>query len=213
MSAQALIVSTPLCLYLIRHGETEWSLSGQHTGRTDLPVIAQGEHDARELGKALKSTSFDSVFTSPLQRAQRTCELVDLGPPVRLEADLAEWDYGDYEGRTTADIHLDDADWDLYRDGCPRGEVPAQILARADRLLSRIRALSGNVALFSHGHFSAVLAARWLGLPIAYARHFPLGTSAFSRLGYAIHHPGVPVIHQWNVMLRDEIVRAAQGAC
>ncbi len=209
MSTQARIVSTPLCLYLIRHGETAWSLSGQHTGRTDLPVTAQGERDARELGKVLQSTSFDFVFTSPLQRAQRTCELVDLRPPVRLEADLVEWDYGDYEGQTTADIHLHHADWDLFRSGCPGGELPAQVFARADRLLSRLRALSGNVALFSHGHFSAVLAARWLGLPIAYARHLPLGTSAFSRLGYAAHHPRVPVIHQWNVMLRDEIVRSA----
>jgi|GEM_PF-16636 len=187
-----------LRLYLIRHGETEWSLSGRHTGRTDLPLTAQGEANARELGKALEGVPFAHVFTSPRQRARRTCELADLGPSVQLEADLAEWDYGDYEGRTTADIHLRDPDWNLYRDGSPHGETPAQALARADRLLARLRPLAGNVALFTHGQFSGVLAARWIGLPVVQAQHFPLGTASLSILSYAVHHPDVPVIERWN---------------
>ena len=187
-----------LRLYLIRHGETEWSLSGRHTGLTDLPLTAQGEADARELGNALRGAAFAHVLTSPRRRARRTCELVDLGPRVQIEDDLAEWDYGDCEGMTTADIHLHDPDWRIYRDGCPHGEAPAQVLARADRLLARLRSLAGNVALFTHGQFSAVLAARWIGLPVAQAEHFRLGTASLGILGYAAHHPDVSVIEQWN---------------
>ncbi len=201
MSARERIdtATAPLRLYLIRHGETEWTLSGRHTGRTDIPLTAKGESDARELGEALlQGVSFAHVFSSPLQRARSTCEWVGLGPAVRIEPDLAEWDYGDYEGRTTDDIRRSHADWNLHRDGCPHGETPAQITARADGLLARLRLLAGNVALFSHGHFSGVLAARWIGLPVVEAEHFPLGTASLSVLGYALHHPDVPVIEQWN---------------
>jgi phosphomannomutase len=187
-----------LRLYLIRHGETEWSRSGRHTGLTDVPLTAGGEADARELGKVLQGVPFAHVFTSPRQRARRTCELVDLGPSVQLEADLAEWDYGDYEGRRTADIRLRHPDWNLYRDGSPHGETPAQALARADRLFARLRPLSGNVALFTHGQFGGVLAARWIGLPVAQAEHFPLRTASLSILSYAVHHPDVPVVDEWN---------------
>lgn len=202
--------TAPLRLYLIRHGETEWSMAGRHTGRTDIPLIAQGEVNAQELGEALQGLSFAHVFTSPLQRARSTCELVGLGPAVRIESDLAEWDYGDYEGLTTADIRKSHAGWNLYRDGCPHGETPAQIIARADGLFARLRLLAGNVALFSHGQFSGALAARWIGLPVAQAEHFPVGTASVSVLGYAIHHPDVPVIEQWNGTADASAQRAAR---
>lgn len=188
----------PLRLYVIRHGETEWSLSGQHTGRTDIPLTANGEGRARNLGKALRGIPFAQVFTSPLQRASRTCELVALEPPPQVDPDLAEWDYGDYEGRRTPDIRRDQADWNIYRDGSPHGETPAQVVARADRLIARLRALHGKVALFSHGQFSGALAVRWIGLPLVEAEHFELGTASFAILGYAAHHPDVSVIAQWN---------------
>jgi len=190
--------AAPLRLYFIRHGETEWSMSGRHTGRTDIALTPRGEDNVRELGKTLQGTSFDHVFSSPRLRARRTSELADLGPAVQLEADLAEWDYGDYEGRVTADIRLRDSDWNLYRDGCPDGEAPAQVLARADRLFARLRGLDGNVALFTHGQFSGVLAARWLRLAVVQGEHFPVGTASISILSYALHHPDVPVIEQWN---------------
>ena len=188
----------PLRLFLIRHGETEWSSSGRHTGLTDVPLIARGEADARELGKALRSVPFGHVFSSPLQRARRTCELVGLGPPAQLEPDLEEWDYGDYEGRRTSDIRLRDEHWNLYRDGCPQGETPEQAVLRADRLFVRLGALVGNVALFTHGEISGVLAARWVGLSVVHAEHFQLRTASLGVLGYAVHHPDVPVIDQWN---------------
>lgn len=187
-----------LRLHLIRHGETEWSLSGQHTSLTDIVLTARGEHEARALGRGLRGIAFDHVVSSPRQRARRTSELADLGPPVQLDPDLAEWDYGDFEGETTADILVTQPAWDLFRDGCPHGESPAQILDRADRLFTRLRDLAGDVALFTHGQFGAVLAARWIGLPVAQGGHFPLGTASLGVLGYAEHHPGVPVLHRWN---------------
>ena len=164
-------------IYLIRHGETEWSLSGQHTGRTDIPLTARGEDEARELGQRLRDIQFARVLTSPRQRARRTCELAGLGPVAEIEPDLAEWDYGDYEGQRSADIRKARPDWNLFRDGCPRGEMPAQISDRADRLIARLRVLDGNVALFSHGHFGRVLAARWIGLPVSEGQHFLLPTA------------------------------------
>jgi len=188
-----------LRLYLIRHGETAWSLSGQHTGLADIPLTARGEAEALELGQALRSTPFAYAFTSPRQRARRTSELVSPGPSVRVEPDLAEWDYGDYEGLKTSEILARRADWNLFRDGCPSGELPAQVLARIERFLARIRALHGNVALFSHGHLSCALAACWIGLPLIEAEHFQLGTAAVAVLSYATHHPKTPVIAQWNV--------------
>lgn len=185
-------------LYLIRHGETEWSLSSRHTGRTDIPLTEQGELDARKLGERLRDLRFSQVFTSPRQRARRTCELAGLAQVAKTEPDLAEWDYGDYEGRHSVDIRKGRPDWNLFRDGCPRGERPAQVSDRADRLIAHLRALDGNVALFSHGHFGCVLAARWIGLPVIEGQHFLPGTASLSILGYEPNHPEVPVIALWN---------------
>jgi len=188
----------PLCLYLVRHGETEWSLSGQHTGRTDLPLSARGEDEARGLVPRLREIRFSHVLSSPLQRARQTCELTGLGTMAAIEADLAEWDYGDYEGQRSVDIRMQRADWNIFRDGCPHGESPAQVSERADRLIAHLRALNGNVALFSHGQFGCVLAARWIGLPLVNAQHFALGTASLSILGDDPHHPEVAVIALWN---------------
>ena len=185
-------------IYLIRHGETKWSLSGQHTGRTDIPLTEQGESDARKLGERLRGLNFSRVFTGPRLRAQRTCELAGLVPAVEIEPDLAEWDYGDYEGKHSADIFQTRPDWNLFRDDCPHGEMPGQISDRADRLIARLRALEGNVALFSHGHFGRVLAARWIGLPVGEAQHFLLDTASLNILGYEHNLAGSPVIALWN---------------
>ena len=188
----------PLRLYLVRHGETEWSLSGQHTGRTDIPLTARGEGCARELGQRLRDIRFSRVLTSPRQRARRTSELAGLGQMAEIEPNLAEWDYGDYEGQRLADILQARPGWNLFRDGCPRGETPIQISERADRVLARFRVLDGNVALFSHGHFGRVLAARWIGLPVFKGQHFLLSTASLSILGSERSHPEVPVIALWN---------------
>lgn len=189
-----------LHLYLIRHGETAWSLTAQHTGRTDLMLTARGEDQARELGPHLAGITFDRILTSPLKRAHLTCGLAALEGSPEIEPDLVEWDYGDYEGQKSDDIRKHRPNWDLFRDGCPQGEMPGQILARADRLIRRLRQLDGNVALFSHGQFGGVLAARWIGLPLGDARHFPLGTASISMLGYHSDHPGIPVISLWNFL-------------
>jgi probable phosphoglycerate mutase len=149
---------------LARHGETAWSLSGQHTGLTDLPLTERGERNARRLGERLRGLTFARVFTSPLVRAARTCELAGFRGVAEVDRDLLEWNYGDYEGRRTSEIHAQRPDWQLFRDGCPGGETPEQVGARADRVVSRVRALQGDVLLFSSGHFLRVLAARWLGL-------------------------------------------------
>jgi broad specificity phosphatase PhoE len=185
-------------IYLIRHGETEWSLSGQHTGRTDIPLTARGEDAARELGQRLRDIPFAHVLTSPRQRARRTCELAGLGPMTEIEPDLAEWDYGDYEGQRSADIRKERPDWNLFRDGCPNGEMPAQVSDRADRFIVRLRVLDGNIALFSHGHFGRVLAARWIGLPVGEAQRFLLDTASLGILGYEYNRVESPVIALWN---------------
>ncbi len=145
-------------VYLARHGETAWSLSGQHTGRTDLPLTERGERNARALGRRLRGLRFAKVFTSPLKRAVRTCELAGFGAAAEIDPDLVEWDYGQYEGLRTADIHAERPDWQLFRDGCPGGETPEQVGARADRVIERLRAVRGDVLVFSHGHFLRVLA-------------------------------------------------------
>jgi probable phosphoglycerate mutase len=164
-------------VYVARHGETAWSLSGQHTGRTDLPLTPHGEGNAKRLGERLKGLTFVKVFSSPLQRASRTCELAGFGARAEIDADLVEWDYGEYEGRTSVDIRADRPEWDLFRDGCPAGELPVQAGQRADRVVQAIRAVSGNVLLFSSGHFIRVLAARWLGLgPGFVGRYLSLST-------------------------------------
>ena len=185
-------------IYLIRHGETEGSLSGQHTGRTDIPLTARGEDGVRELGQRLRNIQFARVLTIPRQRARRTCELAGLGPAAEIEPDLAEWDYGDYEGQRSVDILKGRPEWNLFQDGCPRGETPAQISDRADRFIARLRVLDGNVALFSHGHFGRVLAARWIGLPVSEAQRFLLDTASLNILGYEHNHVESPVIALWN---------------
>ena len=185
-------------VYLMRHGETAWSLSGQHTSRTDLPLTEAGEQAARQLADRLRGVAFDRVFTSPRLRARRTCELAALGPAGEIEPDLAEWDYGDYEGRRSAEIMAERPGWNIFRDGCPGGEAPAQVAERADRLITRLRSLSGTIALFSHGHFGRVFAARWIGWPAAEGQRLLLGTATVSILGYEHDDPSAPVISQWN---------------
>ncbi len=184
-------------LYLARHGETAWSLSSQHTGLTDLPLTERGEGNARRLGERLKGLTFAKVFTSPLQRAARTCELAGFGGTAEVDRDLLEWDYGKYEGRKTVDIHKERPGWFIFRDGCPGGESPEQVGARADRVVHRIRALGGDVIVFSSGHFLRVLAARWLGLPPGHGRYFLLSTASLSALSYE-HNLSQPAVRLWD---------------
>lgn len=195
-------------VYLARHGETAWSLSGQHTGLTDLPLTERGEREARRLGERLRGLTFARVFTSPLQRAVRTCELAGCGAVAEMDRDLLEWNYGEYEGRTSAEIHVERPDWDPFRDGCPGGETPSLIGARADRVVSRVRAVQGNVLLFSSGHILRVLGSRWLGLEPGAARYFLLSTASLSELGYE-HERSRPVIRLWNDTRHVE--RAGEG--
>ena len=184
-------------VYLARHGETAWSISGQHTGRTDIPLTARGERNALSLGERLKGATFARVLTSPLSRAHRTCELAGFGDQADPDPDLQEWDYGQYEGRRTVDIRQGRPGWHLFRDGCPGGESIEAIGARADRMVARLRAIEGNVLVFSHGHLLRVLTARWLGLPAGDARLFVLSTAALSILGYE-HNQDEPAIRLWN---------------
>lgn len=193
--------SQTLCLYLIRHGETEWSLTGQHTGRTDIALTPHGEDEARELGQRLGGVVFDRVLCSPLKRARQTCALAGLENRMQIEADLAEWDYGAYEGQRSADIRTARPDWDIFQDGCPDGEMPAQIAIRADRFIAHLRMLNGNIALFTHGHIGSAIATRWIDLALAEARHFTLGTASLSQLAYDPHQTRVPVIALWNARL------------
>jgi probable phosphoglycerate mutase len=185
-------------IYVARHGETAWTLTGQHTGLTDLPLTPQGERNARALAARLDGLTFAKVFTSPLQRASRTCALAGFGPVAEVDADLVEWNYGEYEGLRSAEIRAKRPDWQLFRDGCPGGESPAQISARADRVLSRVRAVKGDVLLFSSGHFIRVFAARWIRLePSLHSMSFLLSTASLSAVGY---EPDLchPVIRLWN---------------
>ena len=184
-------------VYLARHGETAWSISGQHTGLTDLPLTERGESNARRLGDRLKGLRFDRVLTSPLQRAVRTCELAGFGGRAEVDRDLLEWNYGEYEGLRSEEIHAKRPGWELFRDGCPGGESPQQIGARADRVVSRIREIGGNVLIFSSGHILRVLTARWLGLEPAGGKYFALSTASLSALSYE-HNLSKPVIQLWN---------------
>jgi probable phosphoglycerate mutase len=184
-------------LYSARHGETAWSLSGQHTGRTDIPLTERGEDQARALGRRLRGHAFAKVLTSPSQRAVRTCALAGFGAAAEIDADLAEWDYGAYEGRRTAEILAERPDWQLFRDGCPGGEAAAQAGARADRAIARIRAVRGDVLVVSSAHILRVLAARWLGFDAAGGRFLVLGTASLSLLGYE-HNLAEPAIRLWN---------------
>jgi len=198
MNLPAIAPSRPR-LYLVRHGETAWSLTGQHTGLTDLPLTPHGEYQAQKLAPHFVDLSFAHVLTSPMQRARRTCELAGLSLMAEIESNLAEWDYGDYEGQRSVDIRQQRPDWNIFHDGCPQGESPMQITARADCLIAYLRTLNGNIALFSHGQFGLVLAARWIGLALIEAQHFWLSTASISILDYNPHHPEVAVIAQWNV--------------
>ena len=185
-------------VYIARHGNTEWTHSGQHTGLTDLPLTADGERNAVRLGERLKGMTFGKVFTSPLQRAKRTCELAGFGSGAEIDPDLVEWDYGKYEGLTSAEILQKNPNWDLFRDGAPDGESPAKIGKRADRVVERIRQVTGDVLLFSSGHFVRVFTARWLGLsPGAGGRYFLLSPASLSALSYE-HNLSRPVIRLWN---------------
>ena len=185
-------------IYVARHGETAWSLSGQHTGTTDLPLTERGERNARSLGERLKGLTFAKVLTSPLQRAMQTCTLTGFAREAEIDPDLVEWNYGEYEGRRTAEIRAERPDWLVFRDGCPGGESPQQIGARADRVVNRLRGAEGDVLLFSSGHFLRVLAARWLGLDPGYARYFLLSTASLGALAFDHHDISEPVIRLWN---------------
>ena len=185
-------------IYLIRHGETAWSLSGQHTGSTDLPLTDNGRKMARKLAPVLAEESFAMVMTSPLQRARETCALTGLGAHAQIDDDLLEWNYGDYEGLTTSQIQSQSPDWLVFRDGCPGGESPEQMRTRVDRLIDKVRAVRGNVALFAHGHLFRVFAARWIELPVREGRRFMLYPATLSILSYYRGHPAVKC---WNMFV------------
>jgi len=184
-------------IYLVRHGETAWTITHQHTGLTDLPLTADGEHNARSLGEYLKSIPFGRILCSPLLRARKTCELAGYAPRAEIDADLVEWNYGDYEGLTTATIRQNRPEWEIFRDGCPNGETAVDVAKRADCVIAALRTLSGNALVFSSSHFLRVFAARWLGQEPALGRHLVLGTAALSIIGYD-HTLQEPVIRLWN---------------
>ena len=193
-------------VFLIRHGQTDWSLSGRHTGRTDRPLTAQGEIEAAALARRLRGIDFRRVLTSPRLRARQTCDRAGLGVAAEITSDLSEWDYGTFEGLTTVEIQRIQPDWDLFRDGCPGGESPAQVAERADRLVHRLQESEGSSAAFSHGHFLCVLAARWIGLAVEEARHLLLATASLSIVGFHPHRGRTPAIRLWN-----EESRASEG--
>ncbi|HEY7554811.1 MAG TPA: histidine phosphatase family protein [Candidatus Binatia bacterium] len=185
-------------VYLARHGETEWSLSGQHTGITDIPLTENGRNLAKRLAPVLATERFALVLTSPLERARKTCELAGLGAHAEIDRDLMEWNYGECEGLTPKQIDAQAPGWMLFSDGCPGGESPEQVGARADRVIAKVRAVEGHVALFAHGHIFRVFAARWLGLPATAGCHFLLDTATLSILSY---YRNLPAIRRWNAML------------
>lgn len=183
-------------VYLIRHGETEWSLSGQHTGTTDIGLTETGRAVARLLKPMVAAHKFEAVLVSPMRRARQTCELAGLGALATVDADLCEWNYGEYEGLTPAQIRATAPEWLIFRDGCPGGESPMEVGARVDRLLARIRTIDGHAALFAHGHILRVLVCRWIGLPVSCGSHFLLHTASLSELGY---YQGIGAVERWNV--------------
>jgi probable phosphoglycerate mutase len=184
-------------LFLIRHGDTDWTDSHQHTGRTDISLNARGEEKARRLGTLLAKENFVHVFTSPLIRARRTCELAGFADVAEVNADLVEWDYGDYEGLTTTEIHRRNPHWNLFQDGVPNGESPEQVAARAERFVERVRSFEGDVAAFSSGHIIRMIAARWLSLSPHAAQYFYTATASKGILGYE-HNREQPVVLLWN---------------
>ncbi|MEO6004680.1 MAG: histidine phosphatase family protein [Opitutus sp.] len=187
-------------IYFIRHGETAWSLTGHHTGRTDLPLTEKGEQEAHELRQWIRPLTFDHVFVSPRKRARQTCEICELAARAMTDPDLAEWDYGDYEGQHSDAIHVERPGWNIFTDGCPGGESCEQITVRADRLIARLCTLSGSVVVFSHGHFGRAFGVRWIGLPLIQARHFLLGTASLSVFANHSDRVDPPVIVQWNLL-------------
>ena len=188
-------------VFLIRHGETEWSLSGQHTSITDIPLTENGRTMPRLLAPILAKVTFARIFTSPLKRARETCELAGLGERAEIDHDLVEWNYGDYEGLTTKEIHAKTPDWMLFRDGCPGGDGPEDVARRVDSVIGRVRAVEGDVALFAHGHVFRVFVARWIGLQATAGCHFVLDTATVSVLSY---YRGVPAIKRWNAPVAVE---------
>jgi len=186
-------------IYLIRHGETAWSRSGQHTGRTDLPLTEHGEAQARALAELLHAMQFSTVLVSPRLRARRTCELAGLGSQARVQENLSEWDYGEYEGLTGAQIRARAPGWDVFRDGSPGGESSVEVSRRADEVRAQLGSLSGRVAVFSHGHFLRALAVRWIELPILCGRNLGLAAGAVCMLGYEHNSPEEPAIELWNL--------------
>lgn len=182
-------------IYLIRHGETEWTISGQHTGTTDIPLTEKGKEDAMKLKRELQDVSFQLILSSPMQRAFNTCELAGFAKQARLDPDLVEWNYGEYEGLTTKQIWKNDPHWEIFAQGAPGGESVADVGARATHILAKLKSIHSSVALFSHGHFLRVLAARWLGLPPNEGRLFDLHPASISILGIEHQHH---VIAQWN---------------
>ena len=184
-------------LYLCRHGETAWSQTGQHTGLTDLPLTERGEEEAKQLGERLQGLIVAQVFASPLQRARRTCDLAGFGKQATVDADLVEWNYGQYEGRTSRDIRTKRPDWHIFEHGCPDGESVADVAARADRMVAKIRAVQADVLVFSSGHFLRMLSARWLGMPASHGAAFHLDTASISILAYE-RRIDEPVVRLWN---------------
>jgi len=200
-------------VYLIRHGETTWSLSGQHTSRTDLPLTEHGAEQARNIGRLLSGKTFTQVLVSPMQRARQTCELAGYGPVARVNPNLSEWDYGDYEGRTAAEIRAERPSWDIYRDGCPGGESAEQVSARVDMILAELRPSVGQVAIFSHGQFLRALAVRWIDLPMRQGSHLGLDTGSLSILAFEHNNIETTAISLWNAVSNDlfELVRPQHG--
>jgi broad specificity phosphatase PhoE len=196
-----------LRLYFMRHGETAWSLSGQHTGRSDISLTKQGEAEALRLGRRIRAITFAQAFCSPLLRARQTAELAGFSKTILIEADLAEWDNGDYEGKTYADVVAGRPNWNLFHDGCPNGEMPADIAARADRLVDRFSALDGNIAVFAHSHLGRVLAARWLGLAVEHAECFILDTASLSILSYDREDGKPRSLRLWNSTPKNSFPR------
>jgi broad specificity phosphatase PhoE len=197
-------------VFAIRHGETAWSLTGQHTGTTDIPLTNNGRRLAQRLRGVLARNAFERVLCSPMQRARETCALAGFGHKAVIDPDLVEWNYGKYEGLTPNQIREVAPGWLLFRDGCPGGEAPEQVAARVDRVIARSRAVDGNLALFAHGHVLRVLVARWIGLPAVGGQHFLLNTGTLCVLGYYSDEPAVRV---WNAPLMDESTAIQNGAC
>ncbi len=200
-------------LYLMRHGETAWSLSGQHTGQADIPLTDNGELEARQLGERIRSIAFTQVFSSPLLRARQTSELAGLSQHQMIDDDLAEWDNGDYEGKTHADVFALRPNWNLFRDGCPNGEMPTDVSERVDRLVARFSKLDGNIAVFAHSHLGRVLAARWIDLAVEHAEPFLLDTASLSILSHDSETPKPRAIMLWNSTPQNSFPKSLNHFC